>query len=243
MDFQHNIDTDTVTLIDLASPIIGTHAARIVGTLTLMKLWNAAITRKQRDKTHLVVVDEASLFLCQPMPRMLAESRKFGISMVLCHQHTGQLTPDIREALEANSANFSAFRLSPKDAANAAIRFDDPRMQVDLTRLDAFNAITSLSVDNKQTDPFTLEIVRPKQQKKGEEIAERIEKQSIEHLVKPYAQYKALIPREIQYMLNHPQGTGENKLISTDGSNNEERKKSSLYDSWMNYKENHSKAS
>jgi hypothetical protein len=191
-------------LIDLASPEIGTHAARIVGTLLLMKLWNAAMARAERDKTHIVVVDEASLFQTNPMPRMLAEARKFGVSMVLCHQHTGQLSNEIRDALEANSANFSAFRLSPKDAAAAAIRFDDPQMQVSLARLSAFNAITTLSVDGIQTPPFTLETAKPKQQKNGEEIAKAIEEQSRKTLVEPYRHLSALTPAEILDLLENP---------------------------------------
>ena len=193
-----------MTLIDLASPVIGTHAARIVGTLVMMKLWNAAMTRTDRDRTHLVVVDEASLFQTNPMPRMLAESRKFGLAMVLCHQHSGQLTAEIREALEANSANFSAFRLSPRDAAVAAVRFDDPDMKTHLTRLDAFNAITTLSVDGRQTAPFTLEIGRPRRQKDGETIAAEIETRSVRTLVEPYRDLRALTPREIQYFLDSP---------------------------------------
>lgn len=48
----------------------------------MMKLWNATLQRKQRDRTHLVVVDEAALFQTNPMPRMLAESRKFGLAKV-----------------------------------------------------------------------------------------------------------------------------------------------------------------
>lgn len=204
LDFARSVDTDTVTLIDLASPIIGTHAARIVGTLTLMKLWNAAMARQERDRTHLVVVDEASLFQTNPMPRMLAEGRKFGISMVLCHQHTGQLTPEVRDALDANSANFTAFRLSQRDAYTAAMRFDDPGMQTALIRLDAFRAITTLSVDGRQTAPFTLEIQRPRKQKNGEQIAAEIESRSIETLVTPYLDLRALTGTEIQEMLNHP---------------------------------------
>ena len=209
LDFNRTIDTDTVTLIDLASPAIGTHASRIIGTLLLIKLWNAILERQNRDRTHLVVVDEASLFQTNPMPRMLAESRKFGISLVLCHQHTGQLTQEIRDALEANSANFSAFRLSPRDAATAAIRFDDPEMNVSLARLDAFNAITTISVDGKQTNPFTLETDRPKLQKNGEEIAIRIENRSIETLVKPYQKVRALTSAEILDLLNHPENLPE----------------------------------
>ncbi len=205
LDFVHTIDTDTVTLIDLASPTIGTHAARIMGSLLLMKLWNAVLERKQRDMTHLVVVDEASLFQTNPMPRMLAESRKFGVSMVLCHQHTGQLTSEIRDALEANSANFSAFRLSARDAAVAAVRFDDPSMQTRLTRLDAFNAITTLSVDGRQTAPFTLEINKPKRQPDGLAVAAEIEQRSIEQLVSPYRDVRSLTAAEILELLKNPE--------------------------------------
>ena len=209
LDFLHTIDTDVVTLIDLASPAIGTHAARIVGTLMMMKLWNAVLSRKERDRTHLVVVDEASLFQTNPMPRMMAESRKFGLSVVLCHQHTGQLSAEIRDALEANSANYSAFRLSPRDAFQAAIRFNDPEMQTLLARLDAFNAITTLSVEGKQTAPFTLETIRPKQQKDGEAIASRIEANSIKKLVEPYRSLSALTASEIVEMLDDADKTKE----------------------------------
>lgn len=204
LDFAHTIDTDVVTLIDLGSPALGSNAARVAGTMLLMKLWRAALERKDRAKTHLVVLDEAALFQ-SILPKMLAESRKFGLAITLCCQHSSQLTQEIREALEANSANFSAFRLSPRDAATAAIRFDDPSMSVSLTRLDTFRAITTLSVNEQQTAPFTLEINRPKPQSNGEEIAAMIEKRSIETLVEPYRDRRALTAAEILDILNHPE--------------------------------------
>lgn len=244
LDFNHSIDTDSVTLIDLASPTIGTPAARIVGTLIMMKLWNAAVMRQKRDKTHLVVVDEAALFQTNPMPRMLAEARKFGIAMILCHQHTGQLTQDIRDALEANSANFSAFRLSPKDAAIAAIRFDDPEIQTTLARLDAFNAITTLSVNGVQTRPFTLETIRSKPLKNGEQIAVAIEQNSIDRLVKPYEKYRALSPNEIQNMLDHPREykKGERIISEKEQSSDNTTEPSSFMMDWLRYKDTHRKA-
>lgn len=204
VDFKTNIDTNVVTLVDLASPSIGTHAARIVGTLMLMQLWNAAMTREKRDRTHMVVIDEASLFQTNPIPRMLAESRKFGLSMVLCHQHAGQLSPEIKDALEANSANFSAFRLSPRDALTAAIRFDDETMQNMLARLDAFNAITTISVNGKQTSPFTLQINKPQEQENGSAIAAEIEKRSVETLVLANTFSRALTKKEILKYLDNP---------------------------------------
>ena len=201
LDFANAIDTDAVTLIDLASPTLGTQAARIAGTLQLMKLWNAAMARRDRDRTHLVFVDEASLFQATPtLARMLAESRKFGLAMVLCHQHLGQMNPEIREALEANSANFSAFRLSPRDAVSAQCRLGDG--DIDLARLDAFRAVTTLSVDGRQTAPFTLQIDRLTAQADGERIARGIEARSVETLVRPWQESRALTAREIQRRLD-----------------------------------------
>lgn len=273
LDFNRSIDSNKVNLIDLASPTIGTHAARIIGTLTLMKFWNAALTRRDRDKTHILVLDEASLFQTNPLPRILAEGRKFSVSCVMCHQHTAQMTPEIREALEANSANFSAFRLSTKDAANAAIRFDDPGIMSSLTRLNAFNAVTTLSVDGQQTTPFTLETIKPKLQKKAEEMAKQIEKESIEKLVKPYEDYRALSQRDIQWLLdkgqrlsNEPFSTraseeenektmlrGQNRhtksrtkrvfLTDDDSDNTIPSKTSSFLDDWNKYRKNHPIAS
>ena len=202
LNFREEIDEDTVTLIDLAVPEIGTDAARILGTLTLMKLWNAALQRKHREKTHIVFLDEAALFQTNPMPRMLAEARKFGLSMVLSHQHTGQLTQEIRDALEANSANFSAFRLSPRDAYGESIRFNVNGMEKTLARQDAYKALTTLSVDGVQTDPFTLYVEKPEPVKYSDRVAGRIEETSVDIMVRPYRSRKAITPEEIQEKLN-----------------------------------------
>ena len=204
LDPIHTIDTDTVTLIDLSAPVIGTQAARIAGTVLLMKLWNAALVRQRRDATHLVILDEASLFQTEPLPRMLAESRKFGLSLILCHQHTGQLSQAVREALEANSASFSSFRVSPRDAVSAALRLDDPDLQTVLPRLPSFRAVTTLSEGGSLTPPFTLTVRRPVPQKDGEAIAAAIEAESVRTLVEPYRDLRALTPREILDRLDRP---------------------------------------
>lgn len=236
LDFDHAIDTDTITLIDLAQPTIGAHAARIIGTLMLMKLWNAAMKRQEKNKTHLVVLDEASLWQTNPLPRMCAEGRKFGIALILSHQHAAQLTLEIREALEANSANFSAFRLSPRDALNASVRFSDDSILSSLTRLDAFNAVTTLSVDGRQTKPFTLEINRPKQQQNADKIAAYIEKRSRETLVEPYRHLAALTRTEILELLKHSEKEVPGKHDLTNMEKDHKEESPSWKASWNNMK-------
>jgi len=197
LDFSASVDTDAVTLIDLGVPAIGTSAARIIGTLLLQQLWSAVLARKDRDKTHLVALDEAQLYQTDPLPAMLSEGRKFGVAMILAHQHCGQLTPDVRDALEANSANFSAFRLSVRDSLETADRFDDPRLRADLCRLSAFRTITTLSVDGVQTDAFTMQIEKIPRRGSSDTVAAGIEKQSREQLVEPYRSCRALTSEEV----------------------------------------------
>ena len=201
LDFKQTLDTDTVTLIDLGAPALGTHAARIVGTLLLQQLWTAFTLRKSRDKTHLVALDEAHLFQTNPLPQMLAEGRKFGAAMILAHQHCGQLSPEVREALDANSANFSAFRLSVRDARDAVLKLDQDGLAKELCRLNAFNALTTLSIDGKQTPAFTLQLEPPQLSPAGIATAKEIERNSFRQLILAHQKERALTPDEVWQIL------------------------------------------
>jgi hypothetical protein len=230
LDFDEFIDSDTVTLIDLSSPTIGTQAARVCGTLLLMQLWSAILQRKNRNDTHVVVIDEAHLFQTNPLPQMLAESRKFGIGMILAHQHNNQLSVEVREALSANSANFSAFRLSVRDAYEVGDRFDEEHVVKDLSRLNAFNAFTTLSIDGKQTPTFTLKISKSEVQKESEAIAQSIEERSRRTLVDPYRNDKPISDEDLLKILSE-----EERAAAFDMSNNNAGK-SDFLKSWSEKK-------
>ena len=210
LDFEALLDSDAVTLIDLAVPAMGTHAARVLGTILLQKLWIAAQERTDRTNTHLVLLDEAHLFQ-QVLPSMLAEGRKFGLGLVLAHQHCGQLTEEVRDALEANSASFSAFRLSAKDARAALPRLEDERLYTTLCRLDAFRAVTTLSVNGRQSEPFTLLIPKPEPRAEDDPVPARIEQRSRERLSDAYRQVRPLTQDERMQWLERPVSEGGGK--------------------------------
>ncbi len=191
-DFENTIDINTVTLIDLAMPKLGTHAARIMANILLLQLWNAIVNRKDRTKNHIIAIDEAHLFQNNPLPQILAEGRKFGVSAILVHQHNGQFVDRVKDALDANAANLSAFRLSVRDAKEIVSKFDDLELYYDLCRLNAFNSLNTFSMGGEQTRAFTMKISKPEEGEYGEEVAESIEENSIENYVEPYRKYKAL---------------------------------------------------
>lgn len=196
LDLDDSIDTDCVTLIDLGAPSIGTSAARMAGTILLMQLWDAVLQRRDRSRTHLIFIDETHLFQTEPLPRMLAEARKFGIGLVLAHQHCGQLTQEVRDALESNSANFSAFRLSTRDAAMAATRMDAPELTQSLCHMDAYRAVTTLSIKGAASTPFTLRVAPTQVHADHGRLARCIEHESIHKLSLPYRDTRALTRRE-----------------------------------------------
>lgn len=203
VNFSKMIDGNQINLIDLSSPVIGNDAARISGTLIINQLWDAIMSRRDFEKNHILVIDEAHLFSNggSNLERIIYEGRKFGISLIMAHQNCTQLSNNIREAL-ASTANFSSFRLSVKDAYEAASRFDNDSFKTKLCRLDNFNAVTTLSVNGKQSAPFTLHTLKPYTCKESSAIAKLIEENSISKLVKPYRKTKAFSSAEILAKIN-----------------------------------------
>lgn len=200
LNFKETIDTDTITLISLDSPIIGSLSAKTIGSILLIQIWSAILERRNRDLTHFLVLDEAHCFQTT-LNHILAEGRKFGVSATIAHQHCSQMDQAIRDALEANCANFSAFRLSPKDALIAAERFNQRQLSTSLCSLSAFSAITTVSTSGKQTSPFTMLTTVDPEEPGGNEIALEIERASIKALSAPFWNIHPLTPSEISGMI------------------------------------------
>ena len=87
---------------------------------------------------------------------MLAEARGYRLSMVLAHQHLGQLPRELREAVSANARTKVWFSMSPEDA-HALSRHVAPEVsEHDLSHLGAYTAAARLVVDGEETPAFTL---------------------------------------------------------------------------------------
>jgi hypothetical protein len=204
LDLQRRIEDHTVLLIDLAMPTIGAAAARTAGMLVLQQLWTAVTARTDRDSTHLLLLDEAHLFQHGPLPSMLTEGRKFGLGVVVTHNHADQLVPDVRNALDANSASLVAFRSSAADAARLAPRLGAETVG-DLPRLPAFQALSSLCVDGAATRTFTLTVDQPPKPAKGTpDLTKAIARRSHQVLVDPYRRLTPLEDAEIFALLKAP---------------------------------------
>jgi hypothetical protein len=87
---------------------------------------------------------------------MLAEARGYGLSLVLAHQHLGQLPVSLREAISANARTKLFFALSPEDA-RVLERHVAPELSAhDLSHLGAYQAAARLVVAGAEVPAFTL---------------------------------------------------------------------------------------
>ena len=120
--------------------------------------------RRTSAATPRLIIDEAQNFLtlASSLDTMLAEARKYRLSMVLAHQDLAQFPRDLLAAASANARNKIYFTCAPEDARVLA-RHTLPELdEHDLSHLDAYTAAARLVVDGRQTPAFTMRTRPPK---------------------------------------------------------------------------------
>ncbi|OKI45738.1 type VI secretion protein [Micromonospora sp. CB01531] len=165
-------------LVRIPKGQLGEDTSKLLGSLILAQVWQAATARARiapdRRRDASLIIDEAQNFLtlANSLDTMLAEARKYRLSMVLAHQDLAQFPKDLLAAVSANARNKIYFSCAPEDARVLA-RHTLPELdEHDLTHLDAYTAATRLVVDGRQTPAFTLK-TRPPRPVVGESTAIR----------------------------------------------------------------------
>jgi hypothetical protein len=167
-----------VLLARLPKGTLGEDTSRLMGSLILAKVWQTATARAntpaERRRDAAIYLDEAQNFLtlAASLDTMLAEARKYRLSMVLAHQNLGQFPRDLLAAVSANARNKLYFQCSPEDAHQLA-RHTAPELdEYDLTHLDAYTAAARLVISGQTGHAFTL-ASRPPRPVVGETTAIR----------------------------------------------------------------------
>jgi hypothetical protein len=157
-----------VLLVRIPKGTLGEDTSKLLGSLVLAQVWQAATARAARPPEQrpdaTLIIDEAQNFLtlASSLDTMLAEARKYRLSMVLSHQDLAQFPRELLAAASANARNKIYFTCAPEDARVLA-RHTLPELdQHDLTHLDAYTAVTRLVADGRQLPAFTMRARPPK---------------------------------------------------------------------------------
>lgn len=146
-----------ILLVNLNGVRIGEQTASILGTLIMNSLWSAART-EPHDRPVFLYMDEFQNFVKLPTSPadMLAQSRSFGLGMVLAHQHLGQLDHELRDAVLANARTKVVFQTTTNDARVMAGEFGRQVAAEDFLNLGRFEAIARIATQEGVSQPLTL---------------------------------------------------------------------------------------
>lgn len=196
LDMQAAMAERRIILLDLSKGAIGEVAARTLGMMHLSATWSAALQRTD-DTPFSVLVDEAHSFAGTSLPAMLAEGRKFGLSIALAHQFLGQLDQRLAEALTGNTATTVAFRTGNGDAHVVAAAMGGKVTPAMLTSLADFTAVCHRTSGPAPDQPHTMQVDHHERirARTGIELADfvaHLENQTASDLAAPFADAKAM---------------------------------------------------
>ena len=161
-DMRKVLDGGGLLLARLPKGQIGDDTARLAGSLVIAKAWQAALARasvpERARRDAAVYVDECHNFLNLPgaLESILDEARGYRLSLVLAHQHLGQLPRELAASVAANARNKVCFTLSPDDARVMARQMGPVLTETDLSHLGKYQAACRLIAGGADTAGFTL---------------------------------------------------------------------------------------
>jgi hypothetical protein len=162
LDMRAHLDSGGLLLVRVPKGTLGEKTSRLLGAMIIARVWQLAMKRAslpedERPDTALYV-DEVHNYLVLPrsFEDLLAEARGYRLSLVLAHQHMGQLSRDVRDALGANARTKLIFACSPDDAHHLARHFSPQLDDGDLSHLAGFQAACRPCIGGAQAQGFTL---------------------------------------------------------------------------------------
>lgn len=162
LNVQKLIESGGLLLVRIPKGTLGEETSRILGAFVVARVWQAAMKRAANPETSRspisLYVDEMHNYLALPrsFEDMLAEARGYGLSLLLAHQHLGQLPREMREALAANARTKIAFACSPEDSRSLEGFFEPYLTHYDLANLTAFQAACRPCINGGHGSAFTF---------------------------------------------------------------------------------------
>jgi hypothetical protein len=135
---------------------------------------NAALSRRnlpERERLpFFLYVDEFPSFTTESFAGMLAEARKYGLGLILAHQHLSQMAHAVQDAVLGNCGTILSFRLGAQDAPLLARQLPGVPPEA-LVELPNYRGFCELMIDGSKSKPFSFETWRPEPRQREDRAA------------------------------------------------------------------------
>lgn len=162
--FRKLMDGGEILLINLAKGRLGADISNIVGGLITSSIMQAAFTRhglpEPARRPFFLYVDEFHNLTTKSFAGLLSEARKYGLGLVLAHQHLAQTDSDVRDAILGNVGTMIVYRVGANDAP-VFERLLTPLTAADLRNQPNHRAVVWLMHQGERHPPFSASMYPP----------------------------------------------------------------------------------
>jgi hypothetical protein len=195
IDFNQIMNERKILIVNLSKGLIGETSAYLMGMLLITKILLGAFARitipEEERKDFYLYIDEFQNFAFKGVASILAEARKYRLSMVLAHQYIKQLPEEIASAIVGNVGTVISFRIGAQDAEFLEKIFLPVFNKFDLVNIPNYNAYIKLLIYGYVSDAFNIKTFPPEPSSK--ELAEKVTELSM----LKYGKEKEIIEKEI----------------------------------------------
>lgn len=158
---QQILDEGKILIVNLSKGEIGEDASSLLGSILLTSIQLAAMHRatqpEQTRKPFYLYIDEMHSFISLSFVDILAEARKYGLSLFLTHQYIEQIDERIRGAIFGNVGTIISFRVGAVDAEHLEKEFYPIFNKEDFINLPKYELYLKLMIDGATSKPFSAE--------------------------------------------------------------------------------------
>ena len=167
-DFREAMDSRKILIINLSKGRIGDTNSKLIGSMLIIKIYLAAMSRADTLATELAklppfyfFVDEFQSFANETFADILSESRKYKLSLTIAHQYIGQMPEEVRDAVFGNVGTIIVFRVGATDAEVLESEFSPTFTAEDLVNLGYYQIYLKLMIDGLASKPFSAVTLPP----------------------------------------------------------------------------------
>jgi len=158
INLDHIMSNSGILIVNLAKGRLGEEAANLLGSLLVTKFQLQAMARaslpEEERPDFYFYIDEFHNFTTESFADLLAEARKYRLSLILVHQYLEQLSEQVRSALLANVGTMVVFRVGPEDAQLLAKEFEPYYSWGDLVNLSAHEVYYKMLSSSQVSRPY-----------------------------------------------------------------------------------------
>jgi len=140
-----------ILLVNLGSAELGPEGARLLGSVLLALIWQAAQARTRlpvsaRHPVMLYIDEFQDVVRLGDLSDVMSRARGLGLAFTVAHQSLSQVPPSVKAALLSLARSRICFQLAPADAKEIAATTGGVLTARDFQELPAFTAYASLLV-------------------------------------------------------------------------------------------------